>query len=353
MTVNSATTAALQKLGLTTCPQIFLPTPDPAKIHGLEHAWPALTILTTEQTPCLQAARAAGADVRVLPIAVRQTSALLADASVIATIPQGSAITVFKNLPRSEKLAAAHGWQLLAPRARLVRELEDKITFVDFCAQHGLPALPATVTPLAAHHFERPVVVQTRRGHAGESTYFVHSLSELAELQNRLGEWLVKITPLLNLPTFTLNLVVTTGQIFYSQPLWQITDKKLNPLPGGTAGVDFAPARALQKKTHAAIASLAEKTGAALRTVGYRGLAGLDFLVDDAAGTVHLVECNPRVTANLGYLTQLQHAAGEVPLATLALLAHLDLPVEQLQLPSQSAVKEGRQEVRYRGRLAE
>ncbi|EKD47805.1 MAG: Acetyl-CoA carboxylase, partial [uncultured bacterium] len=329
--------------------KIFLVSPDPQKIHGFEHAWENLKIITNQKTAYLEAAKKRGVDITFLRLPrIKNTANLLREEKVRALIPRGGKLLVFKNLPRLEKIATQNGWQVLMPSAQFTQLLEDKINFVAFCRKNKLPILPTRITALNAVEFKQPIVVQQRMGHAGETTFFVRSEAELQKLQKRIGEYVVKITPLVKLPTFSLNLCVTRKQIFLTQPFYQITgDKRLNPNEGGTGGIDLGLAQEmLSKKTRVKIFTLAERVGKCLRKLGYRGIAGLDLLVDDASGKIYFVECNPRLLANLGFLTRLQTKAGETPLLTLHLCEHIGLAIDK-KIPQISAVKSGRQEVKH------
>ncbi len=356
----------------TTQQTVYLISPDPAKIHGMEYAWSRLKILSGKSSPYLRAAAKRGVDITFLRLPrVRGTAELLAQPQLKQKLKQGSQILVFKNTPQIERLAEANGWQILMPPSRYLSQLEDKFNFVEFCKKHRLPALPAQIAVLNDLKYTQPVVVQLRRGHAGCGTHFVQSASSLARLRKQIGEYRVKITPLKKLPTYSLNLCVTDRQLHLTQPFYQLTGvKRLNPNPGGSGGIDFAPAARLNEETRQQITQLAKKVGVALRKIGYRGIAGLDFLVADETHGLYLIEINARLLANLGYITRLQAESSETPLLTHHLLCHAGhdpaalekLPPCQggteggtkklrdsktLQL-SLSQVNRGRQEVRHR-----
>jgi hypothetical protein len=326
---------------------IHLISPDPSKIEGLEHAWPHLKIFVNKMTPALRKAQKAGADIVNLKLPkVKKTSELLGEMISRKLIRKGNRILIFKHLPKIEKLAAKHKIDILMPPAYFVNLLEDKINFVDFCHEFALPTLPTQVRELNLVRFLEPMVIQTRRGHAGESTFFVRSNRELDELKRKIGDWTVKITPLKKLPTFSLNLCITEEGIFQTQPFFQITgDEKLNPLPGGTGGIDFAPATKLSETTLERISALTDLVGTSLQKIGYRGIAGIDFLVDEVKNHVFLIELNPRLLSNLGFITRKQKEIGEVPLLTIHLLELLDADLKQWDLKKISELKEGRFEL--------
>ncbi len=327
---------------------VYLISPDPQKIEGLEHAWPHLKIFVNKMTPALRKAEKRGVEIVNLKLPkVKKTSELLGEMISRKLIRRGNRLLVFKNLLKIEKLAKKHHLEILMPESHFVNLLEDKINFVDFCHDHALPILPTRIRELNLVHFVEPIVVQTRRGHAGESTFFVKSNRELDALKRKIGDWTIKITPLRKLPTFSLNFCVTRAGIFTTQPFFQITgDPRLNPLPGGTGGIDFGmAAKMLSEKSLERISALVELVGNALMKIGYRGIAGIDFLVDEKKHHIFLLELNPRLLSNLGFVTKKQAEIEEIPLLTIHLLEMLGEDLRKWDLPKVSTVKEGRFEL--------
>ncbi|MFH0776890.1 MAG: hypothetical protein V1936_04760 [Patescibacteria group bacterium] len=323
---------------------IHLVSPDPRKIEGLELAWPHFKIFVSKMSPALRKAERAGAEIVNLKLPkIKTTSDLLVELIGRKLVRKGNRVLVFKNLPKIERLAAKHKFEILMPGSSFLNLLEDKINFVDFCHEFALPILPTTIRELNLVRFLEPVVIQTRRGHAGESTFFIRSPKELDNLKRKIGDWPVKITPLKKLPTFTLDFCVTANGIYATQPFFQITgDPKLNPLPGGTGGIDFDIAAKLSDATKGRIGALVELVGAALEKIGYRGIAGIDFLVDDASSKIWLLELNPRLLSNLGFVTRKQVEAGEIPLLQIHLLEFLGEDLRKFDAPKLSRVNSGR-----------
>lgn len=323
---------------------ILLVSPDPRKIEGLELAWPHFKIFVSKMSPSLRKAERRGAEIVNLKLPkIKKTSDLLAEMVGRNLVKKGSRVLVFKNLAKIEKLAAKRKFEILMPESKFLILLEDKINFVQFCHEFALPILPTKVRELNLVRFTEPVVIQTRRGHAGESTYFVRSPRELENLKRKMGDFTVKVTPLKKLPTFSLDFCVTRNGIYSTQPFFQITgDPRLNPLPGGTGGIDFDLAAQLSVATKERIGALVEMVGAALKKIGYRGIAGIDFLVDDVNSRIYLLELNPRLLSNLGFVTQRQVEAGELPLATIHLLEFLGEDFNKFKAERLSQVNSGR-----------
>lgn len=323
---------------------ILLVSPDPRKIEGLELAWPFFKIFVSKASPALRKAEKGGAEIVNLKLPkIKKTSELLAEMLGRNLIKKGNRVLLFKNLAKIEKFAAKHKFEVLMPESKFLTLLEDKINFVNFCHEFALPVLPTKIRELNLVRFTEPIVVQTRRGHAGESTYFIRSPRELENLKRKMGDFTVKITPLKKLPTFSLDFCVTRSGIFSTQPFFQITgDPKLNPLPGGTGGIDFDIAAQLSVTTKERIGALVEMVGEALKKIGYRGIAGIDFLVDDTNSRIYLLELNPRLLSNLGFVTRKQAEAGELPLMTIHLLEFLGEDLSKFKVERLSQINSGR-----------
>lgn len=340
----------VQKLPLYSAPKIFLISPNPHQIEGLEKAWPNLEIFLSKPNPYFKKAQKKGYSINFLQLPqIKKTALILRQPQVQQKLKPGSRLLVFKNSLQITKLAQKNKWQILLSPAKFNQILEDKINFLKFAKKHQLPILPTKVLPCQKIQFQKSLVIQTRQGHAGNSTFFVQNQKSLSCLQKRIGEWPVKITPYHKLPTFSLNLCVTTSQIFYTQPFYQITgDQNLNPNPGGSGGIDFDLAQQiLTPDLFTKIRKLAEQVGTALQKINYRGICGLDFLVDVKGENLFLLELNPRLVSNLGFLTQQQNLLKEIPLLTLHLAEFLKVKISKAKIPQCSQVCHGRFELKH------
>jgi hypothetical protein len=65
-----------------------------------------------------------------------------------------------------------------------------------------------------------------------------------------------------------------------------------------------------------------------LGTLGYKGILGVDFIVNEGDGKVYPIEINPRLTGALPMLSLLHLDAGAVPLEVFHLLEFLGLPYQ-------------------------
>ena len=68
------------------------------------------------------------------------------------------------------------------------------------------------------------------------------------------------------------------------------------------------------------------RIGDHLGSLGYKGILGIDFIVQQTSGKVYPIEINPRLTGALPMLSMLHLQAGTIPLEAFHLLEFLDIP---------------------------
>lgn len=81
-----------------------------------------------------------------------------------------------------------------------------------------------------------------------------------------------------------------------------VSDNRVEPLTrvsGATVGNDWSRAHSLPDNTISQIAMITKKVGDGLFEEGFRGLFGLDLIVDDK-GKAFLIEINARQPASTG-----------------------------------------------------
>lgn len=235
--------------------------------------------------------------------------------------PSQANILVFKNIPKVEKLAQKKGWKLLNNPATFNQLFEDKINFVKECEIAGVQIPPSLSIQLSKTSYEElkkklssSFVVQFRRGHAGETTHFVNSKQDWENLLAQKGDFPARISKFIKGHTFTYNICITKSEVIYSNLMWQITGKKpFTVHPGGTCGVDMVMAKSFAKKEKKMRQTI-DHFALLLKSHGYKGFLGVDFMLEKNTDKVYLIECNPRLTANISLNTQVELLQGRKPL---------------------------------------
>jgi predicted ATP-grasp superfamily ATP-dependent carboligase len=252
------------------------------------------------------------------------------------------AILPFKPSAKTQKLCQQHNWRYLANPPQLNRFLEDKIKFSQLCDHHRLPTIPHFIGPLssknfllAQHKFGTKLVIQTRFGWAGNSTFSFDSYQTAS--QKIVPGTISKFSPYLDGYTLINNCCLTKHGLIQSPPARQLTGiNNYTSNPFATVGrqwPSFAPKSVINQ-----ITNLGSKLSNLLQDLKYRGFFGVDFFVYQ--GQVMILEINPRLTASFGFYTQIEIEAGFTPLLLFHLAEFLpidysiDLQFEQSRLDS-------------------
>lgn len=236
--------------------------------------------------------------------------------------------------------------QLLNNSASLTRSIENKVNqyqiLLDSEAANYLPK--SHITTLGALNIKEQVeayggiVLQLPFGHTGSSTYMIYTTDsgitenpELNELVNQYPNRACRVVEMIDGYPMTVNACVYRGKTYVGGLSYQYTGiAGLTTNPAATVGNDWTlPSQILTPEQTAEIIKLTEIAGELLRTkFNFKGLFGVDLVIDKSSGRVYLIEINPRQTASIPMHTKLQLEAGQVPLALLNLAEFLDIIIE-------------------------
>ena len=219
--------------------------------------------------------------------------------------------------------AAANGVLFAANAPALVASLNDKACFLDALAELGLPQLPGRWLRLSAARYPEiaaelgtTFVAQLARGASGSGTAFIASEQDHAAVAARFGDRPVRVAPDLGQLSVNVNALALERSVIVSCPSVQLAGL---PLLGADRGMycgnDFIAARALPGRVTTAVTEQTARVGGWLAARGFRGLYGLDFVVDQAHDAVYAVDLNPRWQGSTTLLTLAEAKAGRLPLA--------------------------------------
>ena len=284
---------------------------------------------------------------------IRNSAEILRNKKTLEFIKQASRetgnsqplIITFKPSPALEKVCAENNFKYLGNSWRLNRELENKIKFNEVLKKLKIPSAESEVMDAdkisyqqLKNKFGKDFIVQLSRGFSGNSTFLITlsnpSLAKRGEinflLENKklgaVSNKKIKISKFIKGPTITLNACLLKSRLLISQFFYQITgEKELNQNLLGSCGNDFAVDLKLSKEASDKIYDYTKKIGEYLKTLGYKGIFGLDFVVDENNQEVHLIEINPRLTASVPVFTKLQIKKNELPFLALHILEFLGL----------------------------
>ncbi|MCA9376769.1 ATP-grasp domain-containing protein [Candidatus Nomurabacteria bacterium] len=245
---------------------------------------------------------------------------------------------VFKIAPNIERTAQALGIQLLNTTSQQNQRFENKIPQLEFLKELDNIPLPKSEIYLLGDtdhqklisEFSDPYVIQFDRGHTGTGTLFIRSEDELEDLKSAFPKRPVRISQYIEGEAWTLNAVSTRWGTHYGGLSYQITGvEPLTRVSGATVGNDWSRAHSLPDNTISQIAMITKKVGDGLFEEGFRGLFGLDLIVDDK-GKAFLIEINARQPASTGMHTKLMLKNQQIPLQLLHIAEFLGLTDSEL-----------------------
>ncbi len=226
----------------------------------------------------------------------------------------GGSVLVFKNTPRVEAVLAGSGLSIINPKSAIAERVENKISQVRWLGDTGTRYLPPHAIKVAKSitwKSAEPFIVQWAHGHTGDGTLIVKDVDGLRAIQEKFPERIARVSAFVSGPSFTVNAVATGTRTLVGNVSYQITG--MQPFTDNqfsTVGNDWGLARKmLNAGARSAIESLAQEIGGKLQKDGWRGLFGIDVILDDATGKVKLIEVNARQPASTTFESHLQDEA--------------------------------------------
>ena len=255
---------------------------------------------------------------------------------------------LYQNYPELEDLSEKKGWRLLANPSELRIRVGQRSFFERTVSDLGLPKIPGGIFPWSvmeersyenwAEELGPKFVVQLpdiKKG-GGRGTFFVGSKEKYDSLQKRLanGIWretrlsTVLVRRFLEGIPASVAICVTRNGILLSG-----LQKQLIDLPyyrgldeNGVFCGHVWSAGDWSESVFRDAREQARKVGNYLASLGYRGIAGIDFMVQSEEEKVYPVEINPRLTGAFPVLSLLHLMHGIVPMEAFHLLEFLNMP---------------------------
>lgn len=221
----------------------------------------------------------------------------------------GVGILVFKNTPQIEKICAENNWKLLNPPAELTNKVEEKIPQIEWLGplKKYLPGYEVQKCK-NIKFINKKFILQFNRSHTGSGTILIESKKQLDEIKKTFPEREARIARYIAGPLFTNNNIVSKNKILIGNINYQITGlKPFTDRPFATVGNDWAlPHKILSKKQIRQYKKIALDVGQRLQKDGWRGLFGIDVVIDKKTGKLFLLEINCRQPASAVYESHLQ-----------------------------------------------
>jgi hypothetical protein len=268
----------------------------------------------------------------------------------LKNLPDPKYLLLYQSYPEIEELALREGWHLLANPASLRLRADDRAFFLQMLADLDLPSVPGNIFPVNqlytrdyefwASEIGLRFVIQfpeIRQG-GGKGTFFIKAPSDYRRLQlmTKGGTWRGVTLKSVSVHQFVEGIPVSialclTGHGVLSSPL----QRQLIDLPyckgvdedGVFCGHSWGQASwppsmedEAQRQAH--------RIGWYMARMGYRGILGIDFLIQKDMMLLYPVECNPRLTGAFPLLSQLHMRESLIPMDVFHMLEFMALPYQ-------------------------
>lgn len=245
--------------------------------------------------------------------AALDTHELLNHQKVKKIITKKDFIVVFKNTEVIEKICSDNRWTLLNPKASLASQIEEKISQVKFLGPLK-KYLPDTKIVLGKNlkWSGKKFILQYNRAHTGSGTFLITSVKQLNRIKKIFPNREIRISDYIEGPFFTNNNCVWNDKIILGNINFQITGlKPFTDNPFATIGNDWAaPHVGLTEKQFNQYIKIAGEVGIRMAKAGWKGLFGIDTVLEFKTGKLYLIEINARQPASTTFESQLQQKNG-------------------------------------------
>lgn len=167
-----------------------------------------------------------------------------------------------------------------------------------------------------ASEFGSKFVVQLDLAAAGFGTVVVESEEQCASAAERFGDCEVWVAPYAGALSYNVNAIATPEGTVAGYPSVQIVAQAaLNHAHTGHCGNDFTATAETACSILDGIREQTVRVGGWMAARGFRGLFGLDFVMDERTGVPCAVDLNPRWQASTSLQAQAERRSGRAPLA--------------------------------------
>jgi len=288
-----------------------------------------------------------------LPNGGRNSASLLSHRltrDYLSRLPGPITLSLYQNYPDLEALAKGEGWHLLANPATLRLRLRERAFFQQMAADLGLNQIRGAILPISVLRercYEDWVkdlgselvfqVTDIAQG-GGRGTFFIRSRQTYNTLRDRLKGDIWRDVPLTSVlvrefvkgTPASVAICITRQGILISGLQKQLID--LPYCAGSVENGIFCGHVWDENPWDATVREVAttqvEKIGRYVAALGYRGILGIDFVIDETAGQAYPLEINPRFTGAFPMLSLLHLQNGIIPLDAFHLIEFLNIPCQ-------------------------
>ncbi|HEY5713781.1 MAG TPA: ATP-grasp domain-containing protein [Candidatus Gracilibacteria bacterium] len=217
----------------------------------------------------------------------------------------------FKKSTNLEEVCKEYGYKELMPDYKMFKELQDKKRLGDFGVDeaHGeIPFISAdvheieykTITHQLGHKFviQYSFNPQGYNSSGGRDTFVIDNITQFREVRNLNYNTPARISKFIHGVELGVHAVATNrGTIVTDCYLQAIGIPELTDNQSMFCGIDFTSSQALPASVNQQVKTITKKIGESLYKYGYKGVFGVDFLLENQTNKVYVLEINPRFTA--------------------------------------------------------
>jgi predicted ATP-grasp superfamily ATP-dependent carboligase len=294
--------------------------------------------------------------IRIEPFSISRFLESIPAMEFMSRQEQPLALLIRRPSKRLEKIAAKRGWRLIASRKELIDFLENKKTFKEILTKLNIKVIPYESILLKQFTTEKFIQLQKKFAQkklvaqltevtwgGGGGTAFLESPGDLPLFQKRayrLQKELeqvktkkkietVNVSPYIKGVAASISACVTKHGIMSGLVQTQIIETeevggKREGRAGNSCGHDWVFGKYKEEVQQQAL-KIATRFGEHIYRLGYRGIFGLDLIVEEKTNKVWPIECNARYTDAFPLLSFLQMEKGLLPMDAFHILENLEI----------------------------
>ena len=254
----------------------------------------------------------------------------------------------YKASTKMEKICKENGWTLAASPTRFGKKLfENKATFRKILQGLGIDPPPGEIISALRLDFETlrikyglPFVIQHPKRGGGKGTFFINSKDDWARamallhsrekegetIKEDLSQTKLIASKYISGSSPSITGCVTRHGTLSTSLQYQIIDAPLlyNPKKGSGlfCGHDWSSSHFSEEVSRQAY-DIVEKVGTYFAAQGYKGIFGIDFVLEENSQKLYVTECNPRLLGSFPTIAMIQTLNGETPILAFHVLEHL------------------------------
>lgn len=191
----------------------------------------------------------------------------------------------------------------LATDFDIQKNFENKIWFDGFLTKHSLPKPESRIISGKGEipSLTGRIVVQEPYTAGGEETYIFNKSSDITKKKNKNifkpgKKYLVR--KFIKGGSYGITIFINAERIVLSAIRRQCLDSKKMGRHIVFNGVQWLPTRFFKPKLIAEMNKIFLSLGQKLYESGFKGFAGIDFIIDEGTEKIKIIECNPRLSSS-------------------------------------------------------